>query len=116
MGYWLLGFLLTHLPMRSQSEGLVANQDKYMHCLLYAGLALLLATWLGACRKTRSTIVLTFLICSLYGVLDEGLQALIPTRDASLGDWIADVVGTSAGCLGYGVLAGIWQAKCSPDE
>lgn len=114
--YWIIGFVLTHIPLRSEGAVLVTNVDKVVHFFLYGGLSFVMATWIGTHRKTVSTVVLTLLICCAYAVLDEGLQAFIPTRDASLGDWIADMVGTLAGCLCYGMLVGRTSNRASRDE
>lgn len=111
--YWIVGFVLTHIPLRSAGAVVVTNLDKVVHFLLYGGLAFVMATWLGTRRQTVSTVVLTWLICCAYAVLDEGLQAFIPNRDPSLGDWIADTLGSLVGCLCYGLLA---ERMASRDE
>ena len=36
---------------------------------------------------------MTILICMVYGAIDELHQIYIPGRYASVGDWIADVLG-----------------------
>ncbi|MFB0516121.1 MAG: VanZ family protein [Candidatus Neomarinimicrobiota bacterium] len=43
----------------------------------------------------------TLLIAAAFGALDETYQILIPGRDNSLADWVADVVGVVLGSLLY---------------
>lgn len=98
--YWICGFVATHVPIR-QGEVLLPNVDKLAHFVLYGGLALLVAFWLGTGQEPFPTVQKTLLICVIYAMLDEGLQALVPSRNPSLTDWIADVLGSLTGLTIY---------------
>jgi VanZ family protein len=41
----------------------------------------------------RNALVMTIIICSLYGVTDEFHQYFIPNRDCEFWDWLADFAG-----------------------
>lgn len=71
--------------------------DKLVHLGLYSVLGATLA-WAGARGRGRSAVTL-LLAGAGYGALDEWHQALVPGRDPSLGDWIADAVGVVLGFL-----------------
>ena len=73
--------------------------DKLVHAGLFAALALT-GRWAGITRG-----VLAFLL-PLYAAVSELLQG-IPAleRDASVGDWVADVVGLVLGLLLWDLVA-----------
>lgn len=101
--YWILGFVATHMPLRDSGEVLIPNLDKIAHFVLYLFLSLLMAFWLGTRRNTRLTIQLTVLVCFLYAILDEGGQVLVPSRHASVYDFLADCAGVLCGVVIYGI-------------
>ena len=70
------------------------GSDKLVHMAAFAGLAALVAiTWqLAAGQLNRRHLIAVWLAVALYAALDEWTQPLFG-RDASLGDWTADVVG-----------------------
>lgn len=77
--------------------------DKLYHFIEYAILGILLA-W--AFVKAKPSVVPSKLIWCfaaglsiLYGASDEWHQTFVPGRDATLADWIADVLGSIAGVL-----------------
>lgn len=77
--------------------------DKLEHFGAYAGLTVLLSAALLVQQKSRylkkSAFMLSILFASLYGLLDELHQTLIPGRNCSLEDWIADFTGAVTGTL-----------------
>lgn len=83
------------------------NSDKIAHLLMYAVLAMLLARALAEVGRGRELtgrqaallLVKTFIICAVFGALDEWHQQFVQ-RTTSLADWIADVVGAAAGAFG----------------
>lgn len=106
--YWLALFVATHLPMR---DGMPANGvDKLFHVAAYAGLALMLATvgglWNGP--SWRSYLGILVLIAA-YGALDEWMQLHVPGRNAHVLDWVADLVGGTAGLLVHAGLVSVWR-------
>ncbi|MCK4754601.1 MAG: VanZ family protein [Calditrichia bacterium] len=70
--------------------------DKILHFIVFGVLGILTARGL---RNAKNKILkenytsLTFLICIIYGALDETHQYFVPGRHASWGDWIADILG-----------------------
>ena len=89
---WIVLATITHIPI-PQSAPDIRNIDKLIHLIAYFPLGLLLPT----CRVRgcqRGGVCL--LVIALYGMIDELLQ--IPVgRTASVYDWIADMLGASAG-------------------
>lgn len=83
------------LPMAAALDAAdaTAYSDKLVHASLFALLGCLAArSWLQPGQRWR--VVLALL---LLGGLTEALQAVIPGRSASLGDWLADVLGLALG-------------------
>jgi VanZ family protein len=73
--------------------------DKLVHGLEYAVLGALLCGILraGARRPEWRAFLIAVALGALVGALDENYQRLIPLRDSSFADWIADLVGCAAG-------------------
>ncbi|TFV82710.1 VanZ family protein [Blastococcus sp. CT_GayMR16] len=71
-----------------------AGVDKLVHGALFAALALT-GRWSGIGRVVLVPVLV------LYAAVSEVLQGMIG-RDATVGDWIADVVGVLIGIL-------VWQ-------
>jgi VanZ family protein len=102
LGWWLLMFLGTHLPMPPKTH--VSVNDKLQHAGAYAGLAFLLIGVARAFRWRNLTLYLGVIAAgALYGVADELTQLLVPNRSAELLDWIADVTGLALGALAFAV-------------
>ena len=97
MGVIFLASSRSSVPTPMVFEG----QDKFMHALTYAILALLWArAWWseGAPFQWKHVIGITIL-CAVYGITDEVHQMYVPGRDATLVDWVADVVGGFLGAF-----------------
>ena len=79
--------------------------DKLYHFIEYAILGGLLARafvnvppkWLPPQRVWITAALLSI----LYGASDEWHQTFVPGRFATLADWVADVLGSIAGVLGF---------------
>lgn len=94
--YWLLALLwsglifwLSSSPDAQGASGWIDLRhpvDKIVHAGTFGLLALLLY---GATGRPVLSVVLT----SLYGVLDELHQAFVPGRHANPWDWLADTLG-----------------------
>ncbi len=85
-------------------EPLFPYDDKVLHFLVYGLLAFLTARNVAADKPTRSTSKIAFIsivFCSLYGLSDEIHQAFVPTRQASVADFIADCLGSGTGAWTY---------------
>jgi VanZ family protein len=81
------------LPAPSQPS--LVPTDKLAHLGAYGLLAALVLYALrrGHNLPLRRTTLLVILLGAGYGALDEYHQAFVPNRCASLGDWVADVLG-----------------------
>lgn len=99
--YWLILFIATSLPTDYIPS--VGVGDKFSHFFAYMVLSVLL--YFAFSLQTRSEIlkkypaIMTILVGSVYGIVDELHQMLIPGRSAEFLDWIADFVGTIVGVL-----------------
>ena len=88
-------FLLSE--MEPSGVELAVGLDKLGHLVLYAVLGLALA-WGGA-RSPRMPAWIPPLAGVLYGVADEWHQSLVPGRDPSGWDVVADAAGIVVGYL-----------------
>lgn len=103
LGWWLLMFLGTHLPMPPKTH--VSLNDKLQHAGAYAGLmVLLLGAARGLRRRSWRVYLTVFALGAAYGVADELTQLLVPNRSAELLDWIADVTGLVLGASVFAVV------------
>lgn len=97
-GYMGLIFYLSsrqnlHLPE------LPANFDKVLHMCAYIPLAYLLYLSLKKSGITKYIFVLAVICACIYGITDELHQIIVPGRDASAGDLLADTLGAFLGSL-----------------
>jgi VanZ family protein len=70
--------------------------DKLIHCLEYAVLAVFIFRWLKLEFPAASLLridLLTFLVGSFMGILDENYQRFIPGRHPDVWDWVLDSIG-----------------------
>ena len=75
------------------------NADKVVHLFCFAGFSFWVAF---ACNiKSYKQIFLPTLIVSLWGITDEIHQSFVPSRSASVFDWIFDTTGAFLGALCY---------------
>ena len=83
-------------------HGCSVGQDKLIHMGEYTILGLLVSRAMVFRVPARGQVFLfTFLIAGAFGALDEFYQTLIPGRDSSYGDWVADIVGVALGSSLY---------------
>lgn len=79
-----------------QAAGLIpAPWDKLAHATFFFVFALLLA------RFVSLPIALVIVLAILVGAADEIHQSFLPGRVAGWDDWLADVVGTGLGLIGF---------------
>jgi VanZ family protein len=101
--YWIGLFLGTHVPV---AQVHLESNDKLLHFLAYAGLALLLTlvvNWRAAGGLRPKHLVLIVVGLAIFGGFDELTQPLV-NRQADWFDWIADVSGVVFGtALGVAV-------------
>ena len=94
-------FFLSSLPDPSPPVRF-AHSDKVLHASAYATLtAALLLPGLSPLAAAA--------VASVYGASDEVHQRFVPGRDASVGDWAADLAGAAAAAGG----AWAWRRRRS---
>ena len=98
--YALLIIGLSSIPGSSYPNVRLLSYDKVIHFSEYAIFGVLISRVLVV-KFTSFWLVLlvVLLIAAVFGAADEIYQRLIPGRDASVGDWVADVAGGVAGGL-----------------
>ena len=99
-------FALSAQPVLPQPPG--PFTDKHVHAATYAGLSAVTARALAGGLLSAVAIPSAAggaLVATLYGISDELHQSRVPGRDASVGDWIADLVGA----CGAAFVLGAWS-------
>jgi VanZ family protein len=73
-----------------------------LHVPMFFGLTLVLLMLLQRIEKRKRNLVLyTFVLANYVGIMNEGLQVLIPGRHASVGDIGLNLVGSILGLVFY---------------
>jgi VanZ family protein len=86
---FLLMVLVGAIPGKAEALSAVVY-DKLLHFVAYSLLSALICASLPGNRTGRSWR--TLLAIAALGALDEGVQGLLPYREASLLDWQVDVL------------------------
>ena len=113
--YWLpplcLCILIFMISARPAPEAMPGFRfaDKLLHAIVYCSLSILLlrAFLLGGLSiRLRLAALAAFCVASLYGVSDEIHQYFIPSRTASVGDALADILGAAMGTIAMWIILG----------
>ncbi len=84
--------LLFYLGSKPFGGGLFTHPyDKFAHFTFYGGLASLV--WIAVGGRTKSGDFFSITLVVAIGTADETMQRMIPTRQASLGDLVFDMLG-----------------------
>lgn len=78
--------------------------DKAVHACGYACLGLAYCLWSKRSvweNKWYKAFAIAWVLAMVYGVTDEFHQSFVPGRESSVLDWVADCVGSFAGCVLY---------------
>ena len=94
-GYMALLVWLSHQPSLPVPDWQLPHLDKLLHFLAYTVLGALAYRAAPGTGTRRLLIAVT--VGWLFGVSDELHQAVVPGRDASALDWIADALGAVMG-------------------
>jgi VanZ family protein len=110
--YWkslIIVAVILHLSFASPSEfkqiPTFENEDKLIHFLMYAGLAIaLIYDYNRASSKTNNSLILYWLVCIFAPIFLGGIVEILQPiyfapRTASWLDWVADILGVLAGWL-----------------
>ena len=102
---WLTAVLFIYVSWEALRPNVggtgIAQFDKLLHFSAFAALAVSSALALGPGRRNHAVIAGALL---LYGALIEILQLLVPGRDASALDLLADAAGIAGGLALAGLL------------
>jgi VanZ family protein len=108
--YWLLtiGYMgiifylssLHNIPLPK----LPRDFDKVLHLCAYIPLAYLFYLSLKKSGINKYVFVLAVIFASIYGITDELHQVVVPGRDASVGDLLADAIGAFLGSLAARII------------
>ena len=101
-------FVGSSVPGKSIPAAFSLTPDKLIHCLEYAVLGFFLFRWLRLEYISHTIFkisLVTLLLGSLIGVLDENYQRLTPGRSPDFWDWVLDSVGVLLAVLLMNYLA-----------
>jgi VanZ family protein len=110
VGRWILVLLYVAVIFTLSAQPYLAppfqfrNGDKLAHTLEYGGLAVLLVRAVrgrNGWDRPLAGGLLALVIGLAIGAGDERFQSMIPGRDCSLLDWMADAGGSILGQLAY---------------
>jgi len=104
----LLIFISSSIPGRVFPDVSIPHVDKVVHFCYYFGLAFFVAHALQFQWRfpglSRFSLPLSFLLATVYGVLDEMHQLFVPQRSFELPDLVADMSGALAAVLTLWIL------------
>lgn len=101
IGIALAIFILSHQSKLPYISVGIEYEDKIKHFIAFftLGISFLFAALNTTKLSITKIIILNFIICSIYGGLDEYHQTFILGREADILDWVADSVGVIVSCL-----------------
>lgn len=103
-------FLMTLISLMpgNVSEPWLPHIDKLLHLGAYAAFAVLCAPIWWRSQNIQRTALITLMLLCLFGGAMELAQILVPNREASWLDMLANSLGL---ILGWGVSCGIKKAR-----
>ena len=94
--------------------------DKLQHLLAYGAFGFAVGLWMSpAFWKTRPVLALlvTTVIGSAYGAIDEIHQYFVPGRHSNVWDWVANTLGSLLGALAIMIIMRkMWRRKKDEDD
>lgn len=99
--YWIVIFVLTHIPVPQQILRNIYASDKTLHFFAYFVLVFLLWFAINPNMKVnwrKATVWWVLFVVVWYGVIDEWLQGYVG-RNADLKDFFADLAGSVCGLI-----------------
>ncbi len=98
--YGVLIVALSSVPGKNYPDIKLLSYDKVIHLVEYAIFGFLVYQAAYSLEPGRRFLLgLVVLLAGMFGALDELYQLLIPARDSSFGDWVADMVGVVIGAV-----------------
>ena len=108
--WMILIFTASSIPSTTLPNNL--PPDYISHFLEYFIFGFLLNTWISTKvikKKPTIAIILSMVICSLCGMMDEFYQSLIPGRVCDPRDWVTDSIGGSIGAIFAFIYLGLYK-------
>ena len=102
--------LIFYVSSQSRPMPIVTEHvwDKLLHFAEYAALgALLFRALRGEGLSWALAFAAAAVATAAYGATDEWHQSFVPLRDASVQDWLTDLLGGAAGAVIYGITTTI---------
>lgn len=96
LGVVIIIFAGSSVPGKNIPEVFTLTPDKLIHCLEYAVLGFFLFRWLSLEYTSQALFkisLMTFLLGSMMGAIDENYQRLTPGRSPDFWDWVLDSIG-----------------------
>ncbi len=94
-------FILISWPMPPYKEDGFTIYDKFVHIILFGGLAFLFIWALKARKKFnfKPVALAAFFLGVIYSVISEYIQGFVPGRDVSSWDLLAGTIGSALGVV-----------------
>lgn len=108
--YTLAIFVAGSWPHGPEAVPVFALQDKVLHMLAFGGLEVLIwraLVHLSPAKDRAWLFGVSVLLTSLLGGLLELWQSLLPSRQADVLDWLADIAGALF------VALGLWRSRAA---
>ncbi len=98
--YGVLIVALSSVPGKNFPDIRMLSYDKVIHLAEYTIFGVLVYLAAYSLRPGSELLLgLVVLLAGAFGALDELYQMLIPARDSSFWDWVADVAGVVIGAV-----------------
>jgi len=102
-----------------QPPGVLA-WDKLQHLLAYGALGFAIGLWIPQAfwkRRPRLALLVTTLIGSVYGAIDEIHQYFVPGRHSNVWDWVANTLGSFLGALAIMlIMSKFWRTEAGDEK
>lgn len=88
-------FYISSLTIIPGPAGTPLINDKIKHAILYLGLSILTYRTINQTKYKKHAYLIAIIFATLYGISDEIHQHFVPGRIYSIGDMIANAVGSN---------------------
>ncbi|GAA4457554.1 VanZ family protein [Novipirellula rosea] len=112
-GYWLLIFVLTHIPSAMIKPPKIS--DKLMHFTAFGGLGMLMCYVTTSDRLVRRFSMIAIIGMS-YAAIDEYTQGFVRGRSPDPMDFVADTAGILTAIAAYATFRAIyylWKSRAA---
>lgn len=101
--FWLVVITFATLSPHIQTPSIITYQDKIEHIGAFAVLALFICRSFNpdTSYSSMDRVLIAMLIVTIYGAIDETIQGIVPARDPSILDLMADIGGAFLGGISF---------------